>query len=283
MIVTRLMGGLGNQMFQYAAGLRLAHRRGVPLRIDTSWFDSAEGRGSATPRTYALDCFAVTSPRWRLARLRHTRWGRRAGLLPPVLREKSFAFDPGVLDAPDGVVLEGYWQSEDYFADAAQIVRRELTFCTPPSSRTRELLEEVRSRESVSLHVRRGDYVTSRATNDFHGTCSPDYYAAAVARVASAVPDPHYYVFSDDPQWCKDNLVLDAPTTYVDHNPPERGAEDLRLMAACRHHVLANSSFSWWGAWLEDDASHVVVAPRTWFRDPSIDTGDLVPARWERV
>ncbi|NHC45130.1 alpha-1,2-fucosyltransferase [Motilibacter aurantiacus] len=283
MIATRLVGGLGNQMFQYAAGFRLARHHGVPLRVDTSWFSSQEAQGSDTPRTYALGCFALTARPDRLAALRHSRWGRRAGLGRRVLRETSFAFDPSVLDAPDEVLLDGYWQSERYFADVAGPLRRELTFASPPTGRNAQLLAEIRSRPAVSVHVRRGDYVSSPATNDYHGTCSPAYYAAALEHVTAAVGDAHYYVFSDDPPWCKENLDLGVPTTYLDHNPPERGFEDLRLMAACRHHVLANSSFSWWGAWLEDEPSHVVVAPGTWFRDASIDTGDLLPRRWVRL
>jgi len=131
--------------------------------------------------------------------------------------------------------------------------------------------------------VRRGDYLTSPAASGCHGVCPPEYYHAAVKELATRLRSPHFYVFSDDPAWVKAQLNLPHPTTFVDHNDAEHGYEDLRLMASCRHHIIANSTFSWWGAWLGGYPEKRVVAPQKWFRDDRVDTADLIPQGWQRI
>jgi len=291
-IVTHLIGGLGNQMFQYAIGRRLAHDRGTDLELDLSGY--VDQSMHATARRYELGCFRIRAgiarardlpgyePRSPLARL-------AARLVPPagprleVVHEPRFTFDPGVLDAPDGTALFGYWQCERYFDAIAPLIRSDFEFVEPPRGANADMLAEIRGVEAVSVHVRRGDYVSDARTNAFHGTASLDYYRDALATIAATVDRPSLFVFSDDPAWCKEHLRSDLPTTYADHNPPERGHEDLRLMVGCRHHVLANSSFSWWGAWLNPSPDKVVVAPRRWFQDDSVDTSDLIPRGWIRI
>ena len=285
MIVTALFGGIGNQLFQYATARALALRLGVPVGLDRRWFNGSK------EREYALDRFTIADapvdPRMVPARV---------GKLPSrllshylrgslrIYREKGLAFHPRVLRQRDGTYLHGYFQCECYFADQEAALRRDLAFAEPPSIDSRPVLAEISGSLAVSLHVRRGDYVSNPKLSSLFGIVTPDYYARAAELIAQrAGGEPHFFVFSNDPAWTAENLRLGFPTRIVDHNGGSRATEDLRLMAACRHHILANSSFSWWGAWLNPSAEKIVVAPQPWFRDPSLDSSTIVPERWVRL
>jgi hypothetical protein len=297
LVITRLIGGLGNQMFQYATGRALALRRGAALKLDLSGFGAV---GVHTKRRYELDSFPIhasaasegdlaqfdlagksRSPRLdRVLRLLRFNKGADAW---PTYREPHFHFDPAVAELRAPVYLDGYWQSERYFSDIAGVLRQEFTATAPSDPGNAALAEGIDSVGAVSLHVRRGDYVSDPATNRFHGICSPDYYQRAVDYIAALVGTPHLFVFSDDPQWSRANLRFAVPMTIVDANPPEHGYRDMRLMARCRHHIVANSSFSWWGAWLNPSREKIIVAPRQWFAASGNDTRDLVPPNWVRL
>lgn len=286
MIVTRLIGGLGNQMFQYAAGRALAQRLGVEIRIDR--------RGFADYQTHAfgLQHFAANprdaSPKDLPRMQRESRFNRLlrrfGGGAIRVFGEPSFHFTPDVLTLPDGTYLDGYWQSEQYFVDVEQTIREDFRILTPPSAENLVWLDKINSVRSVSLHVRRGDYVNSPSASAVHGACDLDYYRRGVEEVAKrAGNDIELFVFSDDPDWAAEKLRLQYPTHFVRHNNADTNYEDLRLMSACQHHVIANSTFSWWGAWLDPRLDSIVVAPQQWFRSDKLDARDLVPARWVRV
>ncbi len=135
----------------------------------------------------------------------------------------------------------------------------------------------------VSIHIRRGDYVTNTSANDFHGLCSLEYYSAGIEYVLSRVPDATLDVFSDDIEWARLNIRIPAPTIFIDHNQGRSSWEDMRLMSRCQHHIIANSSFSWWGAWLNPSPDKIVIAPSKWFADSSILTDDIVPSTWIRI
>ena len=277
--MVKLYGGLGNQMFQFATGRALALRRRTELALDVTWFSDA-GLRARTPREFELSVFAFraktldrTAPSDALAKRQFR-----------TVREPGFVFAPEVLDAPDDSLLDGYWQSERYFADAEQQLRSDLRFKGRPSRRNRAMLRAIRrTREPVSLHVRRGDYVHDEKTHQFHGVAGLDYYDAAIDVIRQQVQDPQFFVFSDDPEWCRDNLELPESTTFVDHNSGKQSFEDMRLMSNCRHHIVANSSFSWWGAWLAANKDKTVVAPRRWFADETIDTSYMLPAGWRTL
>jgi len=288
------MGGMGNQMFQYALGRHLSLRHGVPLKLDLSGFD-AQAPGD-TPRRYALGNFRITAEaatseevdrvtgraqrgaRRILRRL--GRWLRdRTG--SAVVAERSMRFDPAVLDASPPAYLTGWWASPLYFRGIEETIRKDFALRNPPSGRNAELARFILDGESVSVHVRRGDYVTNPATRRVHGVCSPEYYRQALASIKVQVPDVRAFAFSDEIAWVRENMVLDAPTTHVDVNGPDDGHEDLRLMTLCRHHIIANSTFSWWGAWLCSHRAKKVIAPRRWSNDPAVDTRDLFPPDWE--
>jgi len=286
-IITRLQGGLGNQMFQYAAGVRLAAARQTRLKLDVSLLGA---RDVATPRRYELGCFRISAERATpeeleallakrsLAARISPRLDRRAAA-----RERHFHYDPAVARLPDDTCLQGYWQSARYFEDSAERVRQEFRFRSEPSGRNVELAEEIGARAAVSLHVRRGDYAAHAATRAYHGLCPVDYYHRAASYVAERVRDPIFVLFSDDPEWTRTHLDLRARTIAIEHNGPDDGAEDLRLMSLCRHHVIANSTFSWWGAWLCTKPEKIVTAPERWFSDGARDTSDLIPDRWVRL
>jgi hypothetical protein len=171
------------------------------------------------------------------------------------------------------VEIVGYWQSHRYFAPAEARVREAFRFRVPlPTA------PALQSDESVAVHVRRGDYLAPKRAARF-GVLAPEYYTDAMALVAARVREPSFLVFSDDAAWCRDRFGGDDRVTIVapDGRDPRR---DLQLMAACRHHVVANSSFSWWAAWLGESADQVVVAPAGWHRDPSLRPDDLIRPGW---
>ncbi len=296
MVIVRLMGGMGNQMFQYAAGRRLALVNNTNLKLDLDGLNSISEL--ETPRHYELGPFAIQedfASAQEVARLRKGRDAffkvaarRFATNINPFYRpshiiEKHYHVDPTLLKLRGDVYLEGYWQSEKYFKDVEEIIRKEFSVRTEPTTLNRQFMEKIKNTEAVSIHVRRGDYVSRATASAFHGTCSQDYYASAMEKIISDVAHPHFFVFSDDPAWAQENLRFSCVPTFLDHNSPDKGYEDLRLMTFCKHHIIANSSFSWWGAWLGSDLRKIVIAPKRWFNDESINTADLLPETWIRM
>ena len=284
MIIVQLKGGLGNQLFQYAAGRRLALTLGVPLKLDISFYKRQ------SQRTYELDRFCIEADiatLWEAASWRGlrflTRITQRLGLLPRLVLEKSFEFDPAILHVQDGRYLDGYWQSYRYFADVAPQIHRELAVRIPPSDEDRMLLDRMRECESVCVHVRRGDYASNPITRQVHGLCTTEYYRTAVEAIVAQLRTPELFVFSDDMPWVKQNLRFELSTTHVEHHGVDSAPLELRLMAGCRHFVIANSSLSWWAAWLAAHEESIVYAPRQWFVDPAISTADLTPPAWHRI
>jgi hypothetical protein len=290
MIVVRLMGGLGNQMFQYAAGHNLATARGVELALDLGWFDD-QGARLPAPRAYELNAFDLNV---RLERLSQRRVDALEGFtprlltplrwIPPrltVVRETSTSFDASIFSAPDSSLLIGYWQSERYFEPVAEAVRDQFSLPRSANVADLDLVRAVEDAPSLGIHVRRGDYVTSEATNLMHGTLDPAYYTEGVSYVSAHRDVQRIFVVSDDPDWAEAHLAFPLPTTFVRANG--RAVDDLHLLQTCDHQVIANSSFSWWAAWLNDNPEKIVVAPKRWFRDPAIPTDGLIPEGWHRV
>lgn len=284
MIVFKAQGGLGNQLFQYSAARRLALRNQCSLVVDQYWFDHP--RLGETPRPLELLRYPVkmrvANPlelsRWTMMR---SRWGQYFKSLLPMnlLREQGCRVNVNVLSAPSNSYMVGFWQSEAYFADIRDQLLTELTPLEPPGPQDLAIIKQMQQSESVSVHVRRGDYVTSASASSYHGLCTLDYYNKAISYIGDRVPTPILFVFSDDPEWAKANLRSSFATYYVDHNTPESAFQDLRLMSYCKHHVIANSSFSWWGAWLANSANQIVVAPSKWFQ-VNRPMPDLIPPHW---
>ncbi len=290
MIVTRLNGGLGNQMFQYAAGRRLALQNNTDLTLDISWFKGA-GMQATAKRVYELGIFKVVGT----ISDEPVIYRPSKGILSSILmRSKElrvysqsdggYFYNPEILEAGDDVRLEGYWQSADYFEDIAKQIRDDFTFRNPPNKKNKDMLHKIKDTNAVSLHVRRGDYANDKSTQAFHGLAPLDYYRECMRRMQRDLEKPHFFIFSDEPDWCKKHLQNHKNMTYVDINDADHGAEDMRLMAACKHHIIANSSFSWWGAWLNPSLDKIVYAPKRWFAGTSEkDTLQLIPKQWIRL
>jgi hypothetical protein len=289
-ILVHLLGGLGNQMFQYAAARAVAVRCNAPLILDASWLsDGAQRQFALRPFRIKADVLQPAPSRsplslalWRFARRLNRRFApRRLGA--PVYREKSFRYDDGVQSCRAPVYMYGYFQSEKYFADCREVIFQDFQVVTPPRPAAKALLDLIEASDAICLHIRRGDYVTDPSANAFHGLCPLDYYHRGLDDVARHLTRPECFVFSDDPVWVRENLKLNVPMTIVDIHGPDEAHEDLRLMAACHSYVIANSTLSWWGAWLGRRAGKCVVAPQQWFQTTTRDTHDLIPGDWARL
>ena len=295
MIISKLTGGLGNQMFQYAAGRRFAEKHHTEFKLDLSFFNQKFDKNT-TPRSYALNIFntiQTAATPWEINKFypqSKNRFINRVLQKMSTLRfinthcyiEKHFHYDPQVLQLPDQTLLNGYFQCEKYFIDIKNILLKEFTLKNPLPKKTKEMINQIKTTESVSIHVRRKDYVTNKTANRFHGMCEPEYYQKAVKIMEQKVKNPHFYIFSDDTTWVKENIRLPETITYMaDHI--NKDYMELLLMAKCMHNIIANSSFSWWGAWLNNNPAKIVISPENWFKDPGINTNDLIPHGWTRI
>jgi hypothetical protein len=284
-VTIKLMGGLGNQLFQYATARALTLRTGAELKIDlSSYIDDPLRRYELA--SYSINGTIINNSDGVRSRNFVNQLKKVLRLLQSrekYYREPHFHYDPSVRNLSVPVFLEGYWQSEKYFAEHAINIRHDLIPIQPLELENAIVAEQIRSVNAVSVHVRRGDYVENVHTNSYHGVCSIEYYRAAIDWMRRSVGEIHLFIFSDDHEWTKHNLQTNCPTTYVIANPPDRGFRDMQLMAMCRHHIIANSSFSWWGAWLNPRPDKIVIAPKKWFANSENDTRDLIPDAWVRL
>lgn len=289
MIISNLIGGLGNQMFQYAAGRALSLEHSVPLRLDISAFANY-GLHQGFELERVFNCAAKIATEADVRRIlgwqsSHSmrrivsRPGlaaiRRAGFVI----EPHFHYWPDITQTPQDCYLVGYWQSEKYFQDVASVIRSDFTFKTSLANRNAEFAKQINQVNAVSLHVRRGDYANNSKTTATHGLCSLEYYQAAIQYITERVKQPVFFIFSDDVEWVKENLKTYLPCEYVDHNKGVESYNDMHLMSLCQHHIIANSSFSWWGAWLNPSVEKIVIAPKRWFANTT-DVSDLIPQGW---
>ncbi|MXV17462.1 alpha-1,2-fucosyltransferase [Hufsiella ginkgonis] len=282
MIVVTLLGGLGNQMFQYAFGRHLAIKNKSRLVVDLSMLLARNPEIDYTFREFELDVFNVSFSNFN--DVRNTFGYRLARKLKQVtyLNEDGKPFDPALLQIKGDAHLIGYWQTEKYFAEVSDVLRNDFTFKIPPGPGSQHVIDAIVHSNAVAIHFRRGDYV-SLPSASIHGVCSPDYYRQAMAYIEANVVNPHYFIFSDDIPWVKANITFPGQHTFVEGNDGKKSFEDLRLMSLCKHNIIANSSFSWWGAWLNANKRKIVVAPKAWFRDPSVNASDLIPETWIRI
>jgi hypothetical protein len=291
MIAVRLEGGLGNQLFQYAAGRALAFSHGTGLLLDISTL-LRDRRGRVTPRDLELNHFKHVARLGTPSESRLMPWLHR---IPAVSRlispwqtfvEKGLDFNPPYSRLPDNTYLVGYWQSYRYLANISSLLASELQPVAALSPASNEIAEQIEACMSVSVHVRRGDYVTLASAASIHGTLPFSYYKKAFECVQNQIGPVKYFVFSDDAAWCRENLqVHDRETVFISHNVGDNAWQDLILMGRCRHHIIANSSFSWWGAWLADQhwsgSPRLVVAPKRWFAGlPDQNLRDRFPPHW---
>lgn len=290
-VISRLQGGLGNQLYQYAAGRALATRLGRPLFIDPRTIEP-----EAPARQYDLGALNVEEnfikgldafcTRWvgsvRLGRLFQTAFPTAKAYR--LIRDREEGYDASFFEPHAGpIILHGYWQSYRYFEDIADNLRQELQFRHAPDRENARMIDLIESSASVSLHVRRGDYVSNAAFSAALGACDADYYQRAIAKISHETLNPKFFVFSDDPDWAESNLELPGDPVFIRHNLGRSDVEDLRLMTHCKHFIIANSSFSWWGAWLARGPNKVVIAPERWFNKDKTPPADRIPSDWLRL
>ncbi len=290
MIVVKLKGGLGNQLFQYAVGRHLAEINQSELKLDISFFKTYKLHSYSIGPFNIYENFASAKEIRTLMSGRQSELNRFISRLfhtsitikPTYVIEKMLNFDQDILNLSDGVYLDGYWQSEKYFSKIDEIIRREFTIRNPPMGIDRKIIELMTSCEAVSIHIRRGSYLMP-PYNQVHGICDLEYYQQCINLICKEVNDPHFFVFSDDPDWARNNLKLPHITTIIDHNSSETDFEDLRLMTYCKYHIIANSTFSWWGAWLCQRDKKTVFAPKKWYIKNGVNNDDLIPKDWQII
>jgi hypothetical protein len=289
MIVVKLQGGLGNQMFQYAIGKLMADDQGVDLFFDMSFFDYQEKRLGFTPRKFELDIF---NPKYQIAEdllirsfFKETR-SRQIRKFLGISYKKKYKedickFDESILSLSSPVYLDGYFQSQKYFTSNESLIKKLFIFPSYLNEHLEDIIQSIEISNSVAVHFRRGDYVNDEITANFHGVCSLSYYQNAFKFLSEKLVNPHYFIFSDDIEWVKQKVKGWATKiTFVSGLYAVPSWVDMMLMSKCSHNIIANSSFSWWGAWLNYNPQKIVIAPNRWFNDESIITSDIICNSW---
>ena len=284
MIYTKLISGLGNQLFQYAVARQLSLLRQTDLKLDTSFFDTQSLRGY---KLHHYNIVATPATEAELSQLlrgyRSPSWSgklyRRFDRLLPKARRRYFkegawwGYEPDLYRAGPTVYLDGYWQHQAYFAQLSPTILAELTLresLTGPAAQLAADMQQAPA--SVAVHIRRGDYLTDRAAADLMGVLPLTYYRQAMQRLREQLGNPVFYFFSDDLQWVREQLAAEpGPLHFVDIAGGQQDYVELDLMSQCQHNIIANSSFSWWGAFLNRNPAKIVVAPRQWVRPPEVN------------
>jgi len=303
MVIVNINGGLGNQMFQYAVGRNLAKRLNTQLKFDysinltrtdfdpkdiPSMFDIFNCVGEMASLeeigkfNVPINKSFITKAIFRII----NKYRNVIGANYTFIKESCYNYNNDILNLSDNCYLYGYWQSEKYFKDIEDILRIDFKIAKPLNGINLKIAEEIINTESVGIHLRGRDYITKEETKKAHFTCDFQYYERSIALIKTKLKNPVFFVFSDDPKWAKDFLKTDQQMTFVEGNSWNKtNYEDLRLMSLCRHNIIANSSFSWWGAWLNNNAEKIVIAPAKWFSEPERNnqTMDLIPASWIRI
>jgi hypothetical protein len=303
MIISWFTGGLGNQMFQYAAGLALASQRRTELKLDVSWFD--ETPAHKPHERYALSAFGIaeqvaTREEIDCARGLRPTWPKRwSATIVSTLRLKpaasyqrtpgnwhtppTFAYYPGFLTQPDNTYLHGMFQSERFFAPVAGLLRSKFSLRQPDSPAIAKLAERIRQSPSAFVHFRRGDYIHDPLYAREIGVLGPDYYQRAVRALRDRHPNVTLYLFSDDIESVAHDFTPPGPHVFIREPAGTTVHDVLRLMSLCDHAIIANSTLSWWGAWLNASPQKLVIAPEPWFAGTKHDTSEVVPTNWLRL
>jgi hypothetical protein len=290
MVISRLKGGLGNQMFQYAIGRYLSHKNKVSLKLDFTIGPDSDMKRSYELHNWNIKGSLANKYEVRLFKARQKlliwldkKFGKteREFTKNLVVIERGSEFDPEILKLSGDVYINGFWQSYKYFLEIDDIIKEDFTVVIPPSDYNKEMLSKIQNSNAIALHVRRGDYL-KQVHAEHHGVSPIEYYQKSVELIKQKVENPHFFFFSDEPDWAKENIKTGCPTE-VSYNPVELGYEDVRLMYNCKHFIVANSTFSWWGAYLSKNKDKIICAPKQWFASKDMSDKDLVPENWIRI
>ena len=286
MVIVKIIGGLGNQMFQYAYAKAL-EQKGHEVKIDISAFETYKLHGGYQLDKYNIDLdssikdendkFYKNTFFYKVLRRFGMDFSRR-------IKEKSLLFDNRFFKIDDNSYLDGYFQCEKYFKDIREIILKQFTINQDISNYTKEIKNKIQNfQNSCSLHIRRGDFVNSTNIN-IHGACDIEYYKKAMKYLEEKVVNINYFIFSDDIEWVKENLAIQN-AIYIDSKEKRIPHEDIYLMSLCKNNIIANSSFSWWGAWLNQNENKMVIAPKRWFADDKLESQskDIVCESWVKI
>lgn len=291
MVTIALSGGLGNQMFQYAAAKALATRLNTTLIADLYTFSK---KTKATSRSFELDIFTLEVER------RNTLKGKLINKLHPYIqRHRTFfshfgffsdtyamLYQPSFEMLKGDITMQGNFQNEKYFKDIESDLRKDFSFRNPLSGKNKNIAERIKQTNAIAIHIRRGDYLTNKNAATNFVTCGKEYYDSAINHISEKVADPEFYIFSEDFEWIKENLNFGVyPVTYIDWNKGKDSYIDMQLMSLCKHNIIANSSFSWWAAWLNSNTNKIVIAPSTWFQSEEKNQllNDFYPKGWMKI
>jgi len=284
MIIVRFIGGLGNQMFQYAFYRRLKEQYKLVKADITGFKKYTLHNGYELERVFNIKADFATIDEIEsvmelykkniLDRLKRKVFGIRKTHITESRYKEDYL-------KKGNLYLDGYWQGEKYFITCEKIVRNDFQFRSDLSDKNRAMISNIATTNSISVHVRRGDYLNL----PMYFKCDSNYYKRAVDIIKERATNPYYFIFSDDISWVKCNIDFGKQAFYVDYNNSASSFEDMRLMSFCKHNIIANSSFSWWGAWLNQNTNKIVIAPKIWFNDEkkNSETKDLIPDGWIRL
>jgi hypothetical protein len=282
MITVYLNGGLGNQMFQFAAAYALSKKNKRKIKLNLSNYN-------INSRNFELNIFNLDS-REILISDKKTILGKYIWKLVEhkllfffknVFFERyNFVFDSSFFELSGNAHLFGYFQSEKYFNFIRDDIIKIFKFKRTSDPNYLEVVRKIKASNSVSVHIRRGDYVLNKSANAFHGVLPIAYYKKAINLIKAHVFKPKLFLFTDDPEWVRKNFNFLGRFELIDINRGELSYRDMELMSLCKHNIIANSSFSWWGAWLNLNQDKIVVAPKKWLRDESVPLNDIIPDSW---
>ncbi len=289
MIISRIIGGLGNQMFQYAIAFAFAKNNKTTPKLDIR-----DHQTHYDLHGYGLDHFLITGSVATPEDIKRFDYGnesvgskvqrlfKRLSSQHHYLVEKTLGNTDNIMSRKGDIFLDGFWQSEKFFIDHRAALINEFIPKEELNTASKEALTKIQNSNSVSIHIRRGDYASDPETRKVHGLCPMDYYKRAIADINQKVQKPAFHLFSDDPEWAKENLGLEG-VDLMNFNGVKKAHLDMWLMASCKHNIIANSTFSWWGAWLNKNNDKIVIAPEQWFADPERNSADIIPNTWLRL
>lgn len=295
--LVKLNGGLGNQMFQCAFAYVLAKKSNSQVLFDFSYFEEVPDDKNVVIRPFELNFFNTDCKKASGDDLKKVVHADNRSIISKILwkifkigkckprkniitQKKAYEFDKKLFNNLDYYYYDGYFQNEKYFKDYRDEILKLFSLNETLDEKNQAILDNILQTNSVSIHVRRGDYVTLKSANDFHGVCTLDYYKKAIKYISKRIKNPHFFLFSDDIGWVMDNLKTDYPFTVIDFNPL-KGWMDMNLMKNCKHNITANSSFSWWSAWLNDNPDKIVIAPEKWILQKS--KCNIIPKNWVKM
>ncbi len=289
MLIQKITWWLWNQMFQYAYIKALSTKNNIDFKLDLSDYKTYF-------RPFELDLFNLNYEKaenleikkykwytnnflWKIKKILINKWIIKRDKKYYI--EKQFNFDKDFLEIKEWYI-EWYFQTEKYFKNIEKVIRKDFTFPKFDDKKNLKIEEEINKSNSVSIHIRRWDYITNKNANSFHWTCNLEYYNNAIKIIKEKIKNPVFFFLSDDINWVKENFNI-KNAYFIDWNTWDNSWKDMKLMSSCKHNIIANSSFSWWGAWLNNNKWKIVITPKKWFNNKKVNTNDIIPNNWIKI